>query len=127
MGKNGNIFVKLHIEKDRNSGELTLNVCFDKDTPNFFKDKDAISWCPTIEEIDFVNEAFEMISSRKNRKHEKTDNENNKIDTHVEKESKNHSKTSQEESVTSKPKNENKDTERTLSDSEKKEMNEWFV
>ena len=65
MKKNDNIFVKLQIEKDENSGELILNIRFDKETPNFFTDRDVISWCPTIEEIKFVNEAFELISKNK--------------------------------------------------------------
>lgn len=129
MKKNGNIHVKLQIGKDRNSGMLTLNVHFDKDTPNFFTDKNVLSWCPTTEEIDFVNEAFEMLSKCKNYKHEIKVNEE-KVDTPVEKKTEDHSKApKEEETVASKPEKRDDDTEEssTLSDSEKKEVNEWFV
>lgn len=129
MKKNENIHVKLQVEKDRNSGKLTLNVHFDKDTPNFYTDKNVLSWCPTIEEIDFVNEAFKMISKCKSYKHEKKVNED-KVDTPVEKKTEDHSKASKEEkTVASKPEKWDDDTEEssTLSDSEKKEVNEWFV
>ena len=64
MKKNENIYVKLQIEKDQNSGDLMLNVNFDKAAPNFFPGKNEISWCPTIDEMDFVNEAFEMVATR---------------------------------------------------------------
>ena len=126
MKKNENIHVKLQIEKDRNSGKLTLNVHFDKDTPNFYTDKNVLSWSPTIEEIGFVNEAFEMISKCKSYKHEKKVNED-KVDTPVEKKTEDHSK--EEKTVASKPEKLDDDTEESdeLSDSEKKEVNEWFV
>lgn len=126
MKKNENIHVKLQIGKDENSGELILNIRFDKDTPNFFTDKDVISWCPTIEEINFVNEAFEMISKRKSHKQEKKGNEN-KIDPHEEGKTNDHSN---EEKVTdSRHEKEGRDTEEnpTLSDSEQKDVNEWPI
>ncbi len=129
MKKNENINVKLQVEKYRNSGKLTLNVHFDKDTPNFYTDKNVLSWSPTLEEIDFFNEAFEMISKCKSYKHEKKLNED-KVDTPVEKKTEDHSKASKEEkTVASKPEKWDDDTEEssTLSDSEKKEVNEWFV
>lgn len=125
MRKNDNVFVKLQIEKDRNSGELALNVHFDADTPNFYTDKNVISWFPTIEEMNFVNEAFEMIS---NHKHERKNNE--EIGTYTENKTEDHSETSNEEEVVaSKPKKVEEGTEETstLSDSEEKELNEWFV
>ena len=65
MAKNENIFVKLQIEKDQNSGDLTLNIQFDKSAPNFINDKNEIRWSPTLAEIDFIEETFEMISHRK--------------------------------------------------------------
>ena len=127
MRKHDNIFVKLQIEKDRNSGELTLNIQFDKDTPNFFTDKNVISWCPTIEEINFLNEAFELISKRKGNKQKKM-NVYEK-DAHEEK-TDDHLKASNEEKVIdSKHEKGSKDEDETtsLSDSEKKDVNEWFV
>lgn len=128
MKKNENIHVKLQIGKDESSGELTLNIRFDKDTPNFFTDKDVLSWCPTNEEINFVNEAFEMISKRKGHKQKKLNE--NKTDLHEEKKTDNHSKTiNEEKAIDSKHEKGNKDEEETpdLSDSEQKDVNEWFV
>lgn len=65
MNKNNNIFVKLQIERDQNSGNLTINVHFDKNAPNFWPDKDDISWSPTLEEIDFIEETFQLIPKHK--------------------------------------------------------------
>jgi len=65
MSKNNNIFVKLQIERDQNSGNLLLNVHFDKSAPNFWTDKDDISWSPTLEEIDFIEETFGLIPKHK--------------------------------------------------------------
>jgi hypothetical protein len=67
MTKNENIFVKLQIEKSQSSGDLMLNIQFDKSAPNFSSDKNEICWSPTLEEIDFIEETFEMISNRKCR------------------------------------------------------------
>lgn len=65
MNKNDNIFVKLQIERDQNSGNLTINVHFDKNAPNFWPGKDDISWSPTLEEIDFIEETFQLIPKHK--------------------------------------------------------------
>ncbi len=65
MVKNDNIFVKIQIEKDRHSGNLLLNIHFNKDAPNFSTDNNDISWSPTFEEINFIEETFEMISNCK--------------------------------------------------------------
>ncbi len=51
MGKDDNIYVK-----------LVLDVHFDKNAPNFHMDKEMISWCPTVEEIGFINESIQKIS-----------------------------------------------------------------
>jgi hypothetical protein len=51
MGKDDNIYVK-----------LVLDVHFDKNAPNFHWDKDMISWCPTVEEIGFINDSIQKIS-----------------------------------------------------------------
>jgi len=67
MSKNDNIFVRLQIERDHNSGNLMLNVHFDKKAPNFLLDKDNISWSPTLEEMDFIEETFGIIP--KNKRH----------------------------------------------------------
>lgn len=81
MTKQNKIYVKIQIEKDQNSGELTIRTQFDPDAPNFYQDKTGTYWCPTPEEITFINEAFELIptsgvkkktSSVKKRKEEET-------------------------------------------------------
>lgn len=64
MEKTKNIHVKLQIEKDSDSGGLTININFDKSAPNFVDDKHTLCWSPTLEEMDFINETFEMIFHR---------------------------------------------------------------
>lgn len=124
MKKNENIFVKLQIEKNTNSGKLALNVHFDSDTPNFYADRNAINWYPTFEELDFVNEAFELLSNHKF----KLKNNEEKIATQDEKQEYT-PKSDLEKSdspKSDKPKEENKKTD-TLTESEKREVDEWFV
>lgn len=67
MSKNDNIFVKLQIERNDQSGGLMLGIYFDKNAPNFSTEKDVVNWFPTLEEIDFIVETFEMMSSRKSQ------------------------------------------------------------
>lgn len=76
MKKQENIFVSLQLDKDITSGELVLNIQFDRNAPNFFTNKNTISWCPTNEELDFINEAFGMLSKRKHQKHDHMDDSN---------------------------------------------------
>jgi hypothetical protein len=73
MKKPENIYVSLQLSKDISSGELVLNIHFDQNAPNFYTDKNTISWCPTIEELDFVSEAFGMLSKRKRQRYNRTD------------------------------------------------------
>ena len=61
MSKYNKIYVKIQVEKDRDSGDLNLKAYFDPEAPNFFCDKNEISWVPTHEEIEFINEAFELV------------------------------------------------------------------
>ena len=65
MKRPDNIYVSLQLDKDQASGELVLNIQFDKNAPNFFTEKGIISWYPTTEELDFVSEAFEAIARGK--------------------------------------------------------------
>ena len=125
MKKNENIFVKLQIEKNTNSGKLALNVHFDSDTPNFYADRNSINWYPTSEELNFVNEAFELLSDHKFKS---KNSEEKKITTQYEKQE-NTIKSDLEKSdspKSDKPKDENKKID-TLSESEKREVDEWFV
>jgi len=59
---NKNIFVDVHVERDANTGELMLNVYFDKNAPNFSNDGNDINWSPTVEELDFINEALDIFA-----------------------------------------------------------------
>jgi len=59
------IYVKIQIEKDTDTEQLTLKAKFDPDAPNFFQDNYGISWIPTPAELEFINEAFKMIPSYK--------------------------------------------------------------
>lgn len=61
MTKNDKIHIKLEIWKDEASKELKLLTHFDTTAPNFFKDKDDFLWVPTLEEKDFINEAFDLM------------------------------------------------------------------
>ena len=61
-----NVFIKLQIQKDKQSGGLMLTINFDKNAPNFLSDTNEISWSPTCEELDFIIEMFGIISKRKN-------------------------------------------------------------
>jgi len=64
MNKNENIHIKLEINKDPSSGKLSLMARFDPNAPNFVKDDTGFSWSPTLEEREFLNEAFEMITKK---------------------------------------------------------------
>jgi hypothetical protein len=67
MGETENVFIKLQIEKDYNSGDLMLVLNFDKNAPNFSTDTDTIRWAPTFEEMDLVMETYKITSKKKNR------------------------------------------------------------
>jgi hypothetical protein len=69
MKKQENIYVALQLDKDATSGELVINIQFDRNAPNFFTNKNTISWCPTNEELEFINEAFGVITKGKHQRH----------------------------------------------------------
>lgn len=64
MEKNDNIYVKLQIEKDSHSGGLALGIYFDKNAPNFTIEKNGMNWCPTEEELEFILETYDLVSSK---------------------------------------------------------------
>lgn len=64
MEKNDNIYVKLQIEKDNHSGGLALGIYFDKNAPNFTIEKSGMNWCPTEEELEFILETYDLVSSK---------------------------------------------------------------
>ena len=71
MKKDENLFIKLGLEKNQLSGEITLNIQFDNNAPNFTKDKDITIWRPTVEEWSYANEAFDMLLKGQSYKHGK--------------------------------------------------------
>jgi hypothetical protein len=68
MKKQENIYVSLQLEKDVTSGELMINIQFDRNAPNFFTNKNMISWSPTSEELNFINEAYGVLHKTKHHK-----------------------------------------------------------
>jgi hypothetical protein len=73
MKKQENIYVALQLDKDVTSGELVINIQFDRNAPNFFTNKNTISWCPTNEELEFINEAFGVITKGKHQRQGRMD------------------------------------------------------
>lgn len=64
MSKEGKIYIKLEICKDNYSNVLTIVTHFDENAPNVFKDNEGYYWIPTVEEKDFLNDAFNFIPAR---------------------------------------------------------------
>lgn len=62
--KNENVYIKLEISRNPETGKLSLLAKFDQNAPNFSKEEDGFSWSPTSEERAFLNEAFEMIGNK---------------------------------------------------------------
>jgi len=65
MSKDEKINLKLEVYKDKNSGKLSIIAHFYKTAPNIYKDKEDFIWAPTVEEKDFLYEAFKMIPEGK--------------------------------------------------------------
>lgn len=63
MTKEDKVHIKLEICRDEQSHELTIMTHFDEHAPNFFKDKEGYFWIPTVEEKDFLDEAFGLVPS----------------------------------------------------------------
>jgi hypothetical protein len=61
MTKDDKINLKLEVYKDKNSGKLSLMAHFDKTAPNIYKDKENFYWEPTLEEKEFLFEAFKIM------------------------------------------------------------------
>jgi hypothetical protein len=62
MEKKDNLFIKVQLEKSPQSGNLMINIYFDKNAPNFFYTNDTINWYPTMSELAFINETFTLIN-----------------------------------------------------------------
>lgn len=60
------IHIKLELYKDKDQGFMIV-AHFNPNAPNFFKEGENYSWMPTTEEIAFISEAFELISTDKDK------------------------------------------------------------
>lgn len=60
------IHIRVELSRD-NSGKLALTTIFDEKAPNFSKDEEGYYWMPTVEEKDFINEAFELMPTTKTK------------------------------------------------------------
>ena len=61
MAKDDEIKITLEVCRDKTSGKLSIMAHFNSNAPNVFQDKDGYSWIPTVEEKDFISEAFELM------------------------------------------------------------------
>jgi len=82
MKKPENVYVSLQLCKDESSGGLVLNIQFDPSAPNFSATKNTLSWYPTIEELDFISEAFGMLSKAKRQRYTQSDDAEDDSTTH---------------------------------------------
>jgi len=73
MGEENEIYIKLELCKSNNSDEFAIKIHFDQNAPNLFRNGENYSWMPTLQEINIMNEASNLISSNKiGRPNEKT-------------------------------------------------------
>ncbi|MFH1100459.1 MAG: hypothetical protein V1726_00275 [Methanobacteriota archaeon] len=61
MEKIEKIFIKLELQKTQDTEDLQFTIIFDKNAPNFVTDNNMTRWHPTLKEVEFINEAFEMF------------------------------------------------------------------
>jgi hypothetical protein len=65
MGKDHNVYIKLELSRDRNTGILNLITHFDLNAPNVFLDGKIFVWAPTEEEKDLLTDSFELMPDDK--------------------------------------------------------------
>ena len=62
FGENKETYIQLHVESDQSFKELLLDIYFDENAPNFFKNENEVRWRPTTDEMDSILEAFDILS-----------------------------------------------------------------
>ena len=73
MGEENGIYIKLELRKSKNSDEFAIRIHFDQNAPNLFRKGENYSWMPTTEEMNIMNEAYDLIAANKiERPYEKT-------------------------------------------------------
>lgn len=50
-----------------------IAIQFDRNAPNFFTNKNMISWCPTSEELEFINQAYGILHKTPQKRHHEMD------------------------------------------------------
>jgi len=63
MVKDGSIYIKIEITRDKKNNNLNIVTRLDKNAPNVFEDKDGLYWIPTQEEKDLLNDSFDLMPS----------------------------------------------------------------
>jgi len=63
MVKNQQIFIKLQLEKHPETQRLYIKAHFDHTAPNFEHTEDEISWVPTPDELEFLRDCFQMLTT----------------------------------------------------------------
>lgn len=61
MAKDDNVNIKLELNKNKNSGKIDIVAHFDNKAPNVIIENNEYFWMPTVEEKDFLNEAFSLV------------------------------------------------------------------
>lgn len=61
MVKDNNVNITIEVCKDKTSGKLYIQAHFNPKAPNVYSDEDYLTWMPTIEEQNLLNEAFEFM------------------------------------------------------------------
>jgi len=59
------VYLKLEIFREKESGNMQIIVHFDLNSPNVFKEEGDYIWMPTITEKNLINDTFELFSSSK--------------------------------------------------------------
>ena len=61
MAKDDNVHFRVELNKNKNSGKIDIVAHFDKKAPNVIIENNEYFWMPTIEEKDFLDEAFSLV------------------------------------------------------------------
>lgn len=62
--RKADIFCKIELVKDKNSGNITLTAHLNPQAPNVLTEEHTISWTPTFEEQKFLIEAISLVNKQ---------------------------------------------------------------
>jgi hypothetical protein len=65
--RKADIFCKIELIKDKNSGNITLTAHLNPQAPNVFTDEHTISWTPTFEEQTFLIDAILLLNKQQKK------------------------------------------------------------